>query len=96
MVTTYLLVTAANGYTKQDGPLSASASQAAVCSGCHAMSSGQLVAALGELSVESLQQQMLALREADGQSAMHRLIKAYSDAEILSIAESLARGKASG
>ena len=74
----------------QDVPsaLSQSASQAAVCSGCHGKSPGIVVPALVS-DKRVLEQQMLALRHEDGASAMHRLIHAYDDAQIRGIAEAL-------
>ena len=72
--------------------LSQSASQAAVCSGCHGKSSGEAVPALVS-DARVLEQQMLALRQEDGDSAMHRLIHAYDGAQIRGIAEALASFK---
>jgi cytochrome c553 len=69
--------------------LSQSASQAAVCSGCHGKSSGVAIPALAS-DARMLEQQMLALRQEDGDSAMHRLLYAYDDAQIRGIAEALA------
>ena len=75
----------------QDVPsaLSQSASQAAVCSGCHGKLSGVAIPALVS-DARVLEQQMLALRQEDGASAMHRLIYSYDDAQIRGIAEALA------
>ena len=72
--------------------LSQSASQASVCSGCHGKSSGEAVPALVS-DARVLEQQMLALRQEDGDSAMHRLIHAYDGAQIRGIAEALASFK---
>ena len=68
--------------------LSQSASQAAVCSGCHGKLSGVAVPALVS-DARALEQQMLALRQEGGNSAMHRLIHAYDDAQIRGIAAAL-------
>ena len=68
--------------------LSQSASQASVCSGCHGKSSGEAVPALVS-DARLLEQQMLALKQEDGDSAMHRLIHAYDDAQIRGIAQAL-------
>ena len=70
------------------GALSQSASQAAVCSGCHGKLSGVAVPVLVS-DARVLEQQMLALRREEGASAMHRLIRAYDDAQIRGIAEAL-------
>ena len=70
-------------------PLSQSASQAAVCSGCHGSASGAAVPVLVADALV-LERQMLALKQARGDSAMHRLIHAYDDAQIRRIAEFLA------
>ena len=43
------------------------------------------------LSALAIEQQMLALKRSGGQSAMHRLTKAYDDAQIRSIANVLAQ-----
>jgi cytochrome c553 len=72
--------------------LSQSASLAAVCSGCHGNLSGVAIPALVS-DARVLEQQMLALRQEDGASAMHRLIHAYDDAQIRGIAEALASQK---
>ena len=72
--------------------LSQSASQAAVCSCCHGKSSGVAVPALMS-DARVLEQQMLALRQEGGASAMHRLINAYDEAQIRGIAEVLASQK---
>ena len=72
--------------------LSQSASQAAVCSGCHDKSSGAAVPALVS-DARVLEQQMLALRQEGGDSAMHRLINAYDEPQIRGIAEALASQK---
>ena len=72
--------------------LSQSASQAAVCSGCHGKLSGVAVPALVS-DARALEQQMLALRQEGGNSAMHRLIHAYDDAQIRGIAAALASFK---
>ena len=74
----------------QDVPsaLSQSASQAAVCSGCHGKLPGIVVPALVS-DRRLLEQQMLALRQEGGVSAMHRLIRAYDDTQIRGIAEAL-------
>ena len=72
--------------------LSQSASQAAVCSGCHGKLSGVAVPALVS-DARLLEQQMLALRQEGGDSAMHRLINAYDEAQIRGIAEALASQK---
>lgn len=69
--------------------LSQSASQAAVCSGCHGKLSGVAIPALVS-DARVLEQQMLALIQEDGASAMHRLIHAYDEAQIRGIAEALA------
>ena len=69
--------------------MSQSASQAAVCSGCHGKLSGVAVPALVS-DARVLEQQMLALRQEGGNSAMHRLINAYDEAQIRGIAEALA------
>ena len=68
--------------------LSQSASQAAVCSGCHGKLPGIVVPALVS-DKRLLEQQMLALRQEGGVSAMHRLIRAYDDTQIRGIAEAL-------
>jgi cytochrome c553 len=49
------------------------------------------VPTLQGLSALAIEQQMLALKSSGGQSAMHRLIKAYDDAQIRSIANVLAQ-----
>ena len=72
--------------------LSQSASQAAVCSGCHGKLSGVAVPAL-VADARVLEQQMLALRQEGGVSAMHRLIHAYDETQIRGIAEALASQK---
>ena len=72
--------------------LSQSASQAAVCSGCHGKLSGVAVPALVS-DARALEEQMLALRQEGGNSAMHRLIHAYDDAQIRGIAAALASFK---
>ena len=74
----------------QDVPsaLSQSASQAAVCSGCHGKLPGIVVPALVS-DKRLLEQQMLTLRQEGGVSAMHRLIRAYDDTQIRGIAEAL-------
>ena len=69
--------------------LSQSASLATVCSGCHGKLSGVAVPALVS-DARVLEQQMLALIQEDGTSAMHRLIHAYDEAQIRGIAEALA------
>ena len=71
--------------------LTQSASQAAVCSGCHALPSGAAVPRLQGLSARAIEQQMLALKRSGGQSAMHRLINAYDPAQIRGIANVLAQ-----
>ena len=71
--------------------LTQSASAASVCSGCHALTSGASVPTLQGLSALAIEQQMLALKRSGGQSVMHRLIKAYDDAQIRSIANVLAQ-----
>ena len=68
--------------------LSQSASQAAVCSGCHGKLSGIAIPPLVS-DAEVLERQMLALRQEEGASAMHRLIHAYDDTQIRGIAEAL-------
>jgi cytochrome c553 len=73
----------------QEG-LTRSASEAAVCSGCHAVTSGTSVPSLRGLSAQAIEQQMQALKRSGGQSAMHRLINAYDDAQIRGIANVLA------
>ena len=42
------------------------------------------------LSAQAIEQQMQALKRSGGQSAMHRLINAYDDAQIRGIANVLA------
>jgi len=49
------------------------------------------VPSLQGLSALAIEQQMLALKRSGGQSAMHRLIKAYDDAQIRGIANVLAQ-----
>ena len=71
--------------------LTQSASQAAVCSGCHALDAGASVPSLQGLDALTIERQMLALRRSDGQTAMHRLINAYDDAQIRGIANVLAQ-----
>ena len=73
-----------------EGALTQSASQAAVCSGCHALAPGASVPSLRGLSAQAIEQQMQALKRSGGQSAMHRLINAYDDAQIRGIANVLA------
>ena len=71
--------------------LTQSASQAAVCSGCHAVTSGTSVPSLRGLSAPAIEQQLQALKRSDGQTAMHRLINAYDHAQIRGIANVLAQ-----
>lgn len=70
--------------------LSQSASHAAVCSGCHGRSSGEEVPALVR-DAQALERQMLILQQAKGESAMHRLIHAYSETQIRGIAQVIAQ-----
>ena len=63
---------------------------AAVCTGCHAPS-GQVVPALTGYSAEQIVALMRSYAAADGGTAMHRLARGYSDADIESLAAHLAR-----
>lgn len=74
-----------------EGALTQSASQAAVCSGCHALAPGASVPSLQGLDALTIEEQMLSLRRADGQTVMHRLINAYDHAQIRGIAKVLAQ-----
>ena len=87
-----MLGLAASGQSQAtEEALTQSASQAAVCSGCHALTPGASVPSLQGLDALTIGRQMLALRRSDGQTAMHRLINAYDDAQIRGIANVLAQ-----
>lgn len=92
LATSLLLGLAASGQLQAtEEALTQSASQAAVCSGCHALTSEGSVPSLQGLSAQVIEQQMLALKRSGGQSAMHRLVNAYDDAQIRGIAKILAQ-----
>ena len=82
------LMASAQADTQPD-PLGATAAMAAVCSGCHG-ESGLTVPSLDGIDAQTLEAQMRQLRDSDGHTAMHRLIKAYDDEAIRGIAQALA------
>ena len=64
---------------------------ASTCSGCH-RAGGSAIVDLREYSVLRIQQLLLSYKQApDGPTAMHRMARGYSDAEIAMIAGRLVK-----
>ncbi|MEO0784751.1 MAG: cytochrome C [Pseudomonadota bacterium] len=73
--------------------LSAVASLAASCGGCH-MESGAAIASLSRLSAEELQARLVAYKTEDGATVMHRLARGYTTEQIASVSSYLADQRA--
>ena len=71
-------------------PFERGALLAAVCTGCHAPT-GQVVPPLAGYSAQQIVALMRSYATADGGTAMHRLARGYSDADVESLAAHLAR-----
>jgi cytochrome c553 len=80
--------TAASPDRANDPALARGALLASACSGCHA-SGGKAIVSLEGYTAERLKALLTAYR-AEGGTAMHRMVRGYTDAEIESIATTLA------
>lgn len=71
---------------------------ASTCSGCHATGrSGAAIASLEGMSAAFLETRLLAYRsEPDGPTAMHRMTRGYTEAQIALIAQYLGDGPSGG
>ncbi len=62
---------------------------AAACSGCHAPS-GDAIVHIADLDAGEISSALLAYKTEDGETVMHRLARAYTDAQIDAIAAHIA------
>jgi cytochrome c553 len=78
--------------TAPPAQLSEAAALASTCSGCHALqNAGTAIVSLQGLAAPEIQNRLLSFKKpADGFTAMHRIARGYTDAQIAVIARYIA------